>query len=174
MKRIFLLRHLKSSWDFPELDDYDRPLNERGERCGPFIARHIAAHAVRPDVALCSTARRTRQTMDYLVEALDGVPVCFERRLYEATAQQLLKRLRELPPEVESVLLVGHNPGLHRLAVALTEKEVTDSVPGLADLREKYPTGGFSTLTAPVEDWGDLSGGLCRLRAFVRPKDLEN
>ncbi|SOD97060.1 SixA phosphatase family protein [Caenispirillum bisanense] len=174
MKRIFLLRHLKSSWDFPELDDYDRPLNERGDRAGPLICRHIDTHAIRPDVVLCSSARRTRQTMDYIVEALDGVPVCYERRLYEATAAQLLKRLRELPHEVESVLLLGHNPGLHKLASGLTEREVAESVPGLADLREKYPTGSLATLTAPLEDWADLASGLCRLRAFVRPKDLEN
>lgn len=56
MKRIFLLRHLKSSWEFPELDDFDRPLNERGERAGPLIARHVAAHAIRPDMVLCSAA----------------------------------------------------------------------------------------------------------------------
>lgn len=174
MKRIFLLRHLKSSWDFPELDDYDRPLNERGDRSGPLMARHLAAHAVRPDVVLCSSSRRTRQTLDHMVESLDGVPVIFERRLYEATGSQLLKRLRELPHEVESALLIAHNPGLHKLATALTEKEVPDTVSGLADLRDKFPTGTLATLTAPLEDWADLEPGLCRLRAFVRPKDLEN
>lgn len=174
MKRIFLLRHLKSSWDYPELDDFDRPLNERGERAGPLIARHIATHAIRPDVVLCSSSRRTRQTLDHVVEALDGVPVCYEQRLYEATAASLLKRLRELPAHIESVLMVGHNPGLHKLATGLTEKEVPDAVPGLADLRDKYPTGTLVTLTAPVEDWTELQSGLCRLRAFVRPRDLEN
>lgn len=174
MKRIFLLRHLKSSWDYPELDDFDRPLNERGERAGPLVARHIAAHAIRPDVVLCSAARRTRQTLDHVVEVLDSVPVYYERRLYEATAEKLLKRLRELPAEVESVMLVGHNPGLHKLATGLTEKEVPDVAPGLADLRDKYPTGSLATLTAPVHDWTDLESGLCRLRAFVRPRDLEN
>lgn len=141
MKRIFLLRHLKSSWEFPELDDFDRPLNERGERAGPLIARHVAAHAIRPDMVLCSAARRTRQTLDHIVEVLDGVPMYYERRLYEATAANLLKRLKELPNTVESVMLIGHNPGLHRLATALTEKEVPDTVAGLAELRAKYPTG---------------------------------
>lgn len=174
MKRIFLLRHLKSSWEFPELDDFDRPLNDRGERAGPLIARHIAAHAIRPDIVLCSAARRARQTLGHIVEVMDGIPVLYERRLYEATAANLLKRLKELPPNIESVMLVGHNPGLHKLAMALTEKEVPDTVAGLADLRTKYPTGTLVTLTAPVEDWADLESGLCRLRAMVRPKDLEN
>lgn len=173
MKRIFLLRHLKSSWDNPELDDFERPLNDRGERGAPLLARHIAAHAIRPDIVLCSAARRTRQTLDHVVEVLDGVPVHFERRLYETTPAKLLKRLRELPPEIESAMLIGHNPGLHKLAVALTEKEVADTAPGLADLRTKLPTGSLVTLTAPIEDWTDLEAGLCRLRALVRPRDLE-
>lgn len=98
----------------------------------------------------------------------------YERRLYEATAANLLKRLKELPNTVESVMLIGHNPGLHRLATALTEKEVPDTVAGLAELRAKYPTGTLVTLTAPVDEWIDLESGLCRLRAMVRPKDLEN
>ena len=151
MKRLYLLRHAKSSWDDASLDDHDRPLSGRGRRAADAIGRHLREHDIVPDLVLCSSAARTRETLARI--GLDGT---IERELYGASAYALLARVRALPPAAGSVLLIGHNPGIHDLAFALT---------GQPD--EKYPTGALATIE--LDDWAARSG---RLIAFVRPREL--
>lgn len=170
MKTLYLLRHAKSSWDSPGSADFDRPLNPRGRKAVRSLARHLARAAIRPDLVLCSAAIRTRETLDRLGDAVAGVDTAVERGLYEATDSRLLARLRQVADAVGSVLVIGHNPGLERLALRLC---AGGDAQALALLREKYPTGALATLTAPLERWADLKPGCCRLEAFVRPADLE-
>ena len=171
MRQLFLLRHAKSSWDDPAMDDFDRPLNNRGRRNAAALARHIRRAGLRPQFVLCSAARRTRETYAILEPSLEGVPASFEPELYEAAKHGLLERLRRLDDHLGSVLLIGHNPGLERLASALSSGH--GEAKPLARLAEKYPTGTLAVLDADITCWGALQDGSCRLAAFVRPADLE-
>jgi phosphohistidine phosphatase len=141
MKRVYLLRHAKSSWKDRPLADRDRPLAGRGRRAASAIADHLRAERVRPELVLCSPARRARETLE-LVEGApwDEVEVVFEEGLYGVSEAGLLARLRVLPREVGSVLVIGHNPGLGGLVLALAS-EGTE----LARMREKYPTATLAT-----------------------------
>ena len=110
MKRIYLLRHAKSSWKHPELPDHDRPLAGRGKRAAKAIVKHMRAQRFEPELVLCSTARRARETLERIEPALGRAPVRVEGDLYGASARELLACLRRLPDEVGSVLVIGHNP----------------------------------------------------------------
>lgn len=167
MKHLFLLRHAKSSWDDPGLADHDRPLAPRGNRAAKVIAEHLREERIAPELVLCSSSRRTRETLDRIAPALgDEVRVEVERELYAASADRLLERLRAVDDDVESVMLIGHNPGLEQLALSLAgdgEK--------LADVRRKYPTAALATLEFDGR-WSELEPGTARLMEFVKPKQL--
>jgi phosphohistidine phosphatase len=171
VKTILLLRHAKSAWGQPGLDDHDRPLNKRGERAAEAMAEHIVHNAPRPDLILCSTAVRTRQTLAPLVHRLanPAPPIALEKGLYLATEGELLVRLRAVPEEVRTLLLIGHNEGIGELANALAG----DGNPGtLERLHEKFPTGALATLKLGEVPWQDLAPGQADLAAFVRPRDI--
>ena len=114
MKTILLLRHAKSAWSDPRLDDHDRPLNRRGEQAAKAMADHIARHEPRPELILCSTAMRTRQTLAPLIKLLDAPapPIALENGLYLASEDVLLAHLQAVADDVATVLLIGHNDGI--------------------------------------------------------------
>ena len=171
MKVVLLLRHAKSAWGQPGLDDHERPLNRRGERAAEAMADHIVRNVPRPDLILCSTAVRTRQTLAPLVHRLTvpAPPIALEKGLYLAPEDTLLERLRALTEEIGTVLLIGHNEGIGELAGSLAGSgRGTD----LAALHAKYPTGTLATLRAPAGRWSDLAPRSAELLSFVRPRDL--
>jgi phosphohistidine phosphatase len=172
VKNILLLRHAKSAWNIPHQSDHDRALNDRGERAAKTMAAHTAAKAPRPDLILCSTAARTRQTLAPLVKALGSPtpPISLENQLYLASESELLERLQALPEDVETVLLIGHNEGIGEFAAALAAQGPAEA---LQRLRDKYPTGALATLALRQGPWSDLAPGTCELLAFVRPRDLD-
>jgi phosphohistidine phosphatase len=170
VKTLYLLRHAKSSWDDPELNDPERPLDARGERAASLIGVHLAQEGVRPDWILCSSARRAVQTLERVLPHLDPAPpVSTERGLYGASAAQLLERVAAADEAAASLLLVGHNPALEQLAAALIGK----GDPGARRrLEKKLPTGAWVELSFACAGWGDVEPGGGELRRFVIPKDL--
>ena len=136
------------------------------------MADHVASAAPRPDLILCSTATRTRQTLAPLVKALGAPtpPIALEKDLYLAGEDALLERLKALPDEVQTVLLIGHNDGIGQLAGALAGQGRASE---LADLREKYPTGALAHLRMHRGPWSALAPGSCELLAFVKPRDFD-
>ena len=169
MRRLWLLRHAKSSWNDAGLPDRLRPLAPRGVRAAGAVARHLRTTAVAPDLVLCSPARRAVQTWEGVAPGVPGgTPVEFDEAIYHAGGDELLARLQHLPSQTESVLLVGHNPGLQDLAVDLVGA-------GDAELRErletKLPTGALVTLEVPG-DWDDMGWGAATLLAYVVPREL--
>lgn len=172
MKVLYLLRHAKSSWDEPGLNDFERPLNERGRRAAKIMGDYFRARKIRPDAVLCSSACRTRQTYELIAKKLSPGLVVFEDALYEAGAAALFDRVQRLPHEMGSVMLIGHNPALERLALSLINRTEADQS-AFEALAAKYPTAALTMMTAPIDDWGDLAPGICRLDAFVRPRDVE-
>ncbi len=166
MKRLYLLRHAKSSWDEPALEDRDRPLASRGERAARLIAEHVRREGISPALVLCSTSLRTRQTLAALLPVLAGdAELRLEDALYGAGAEELRARVRAVPDPVSSVLLIGHNPGLHELALSLAGRGA-----GLERLRERFPTGALATLAIP--SWAELGEGAAELVGFVVPREL--
>jgi phosphohistidine phosphatase len=166
VRTLYLLRHAKSSWDAPALPDDQRPLAPRGRRDGKRIAEHLRRQEIEPELVLCSSAARTRETLELLRPALGGATVLVENELYGASSDQLLARIRLVPDEVASVLVIGHNPGLHELALALAA-----AGDELERLEEKFPTAALATLT-PAEPWGRVAPRGATLTAYVVPKQL--
>lgn len=169
-RTIYLLRHAKSSWDDPGLADLKRPLATRGRRAAKALMAHLEEEGIVPDVILCSPATRTRQTLDGISEAVDGVPVQIEEGIYFGGELAVLGLLRSLPRSCRSAMVIGHNPTLEDLAVDLLDPD-QDHDRSVERMRFKYPTGALATFQTPL-DWSHLEPGGCRLVSFVRPKDL--
>jgi phosphohistidine phosphatase len=167
MRRLYVLRHAKSSWADEGLPDRERPLAPRGRRAAQRLAAHLDEQGVRPDVVLCSPAVRTRQTLDLVLPGLgDGVEVLVEDELYGASAGQLLARLRCLAEEVRSAMIVGHNPGVQELTLLLARASA---------LRERaaahFPTAALATLEIRRGDWTALDRGRADLVGYRVPRD---
>ncbi|MBX3446066.1 MAG: histidine phosphatase family protein [Parvibaculaceae bacterium] len=170
MKRLCLLRHAKSDWGDPSKDDFDRPLNARGEKAAAFMADWISHSPYRPDVILCSSAERALATCAPLCNALgDGVPVIYRDELYHAMPDEMLEQIHNAPDEANTLLVVAHNPGLVLLAMALADDPDDETA-----LRIAYgvPTGGFIVFDFDVARWDDIRDGNGRPVFFGRPRDL--
>jgi phosphohistidine phosphatase len=164
---LYLLRHAKSSWENPALADHDRPLAGRGQRASRVIAEHLASQQIAPTLVLCSSAARTRETLERVRASLgEQVEVRIEDDIYTATAGDLLELLHRAAPGAESVMVIGHNPALQELALTLA-----GGGPELERLSEKFPTAALATLTF-AGGWEELVGGAAELIAFVTPKEL--
>jgi phosphohistidine phosphatase len=166
---LYLLRHAKSSWDDDALEDRDRPLAPRGRRASALIAEHLRGDHVSPALVLCSSALRTRETLAALLPALEGeVEIRIEDGLYGAGVDALIARLKDVPDALPSVLLIGHNPSIHELALTLAGRG-----DGLDRLRERFPTGALATLSIPTGGWSGLRPRAAVLEDFVLPRELE-
>jgi len=163
MPVLHLLRHAKSSWDEPGLDDHERPLAPRGRRAAKQLARHLEDEGIQPELVLCSSARRTVETYEAIGKALGEPQVRIEDELYAASETQLLEQARGVPAGVGSVMLIGHNPGIQYLAVTLA-----GSGNELERIRVKYPTAALGTLSFD-STWARLEPGAAALEAFWRP-----
>lgn len=174
MRRLLLLRHAKSSWDQNELDDMARPLAPRGRRAAPLIGRYMSARGLTPDLVLCSTAVRARQTLELVTAewermARDNPKVAMRASLYLASAIELLATVRRLDDDVESVMVVGHNPGIATFAGTLASG---GDRKGIETMAAKFPTAALAVIDLDVTAWDEAEPGSGRLAAFIRPKDL--
>ncbi|MEU2337403.1 histidine phosphatase family protein [Streptomyces sp. NPDC013172] len=160
LRRLVVLRHAKSSW--PEgVPDELRPLAARGRRDAPAAGRALAASDCLPDLAICSTAVRTRQTWE-LAAGQWGTPppVRYDGRVYAADVPELLEVVREVPAEVETLLLIGHNPGLEELVLELAGGGLDDT---LDQVRAKFPTSAIAVLAWHGTTWAELGPGAALL-----------
>ncbi len=168
MKTFHLLRHAKSSWKDVDLADHERPLTKRGRATAKAIARYMKRSRIEPDVVLCSTAVRAKETLAPIAKRLKPAKVVFESGIYEVPQRQLWKYLRDLPKKADTVLMIGHNPGLHNFALALAGP---DSATSLPPPQAKFPTGALATFSFEGR-WKDLRPHRARLVSFVRPREL--
>ncbi|ANK74171.1 histidine phosphatase family protein [Ensifer sp. ENS07] len=168
--RLLLLRHAKSAW--PDgVADINRPLGERGRKAAPLMGGYMARHALVPDLALVSTAKRAQETWTLVAAALPpGITVENTRAIYEVEAAQILSVLRATDPAIRTLLIVGHNPGMEDLAHELVGS-------GDADLRmrmaDKFPTAALAVLEFEATGWRELLSGGARLARFVTPRSLD-
>jgi phosphohistidine phosphatase len=175
MRRLMLLRHAKTENDAPSGRDQDRRLDDRGRLDAAEIGGWIAGHPPFPDSVLVSTAVRSEQTWDIVWETLSGVrprpKVKLLDELYGADPSDLLRIIHgTAADDPERLLLVGHNPGMHELAFALTGSGNAAARKALAD---NLPTSGLAVLDFDIDDWRDVSFRGGRLELFVSPKLLK-
>ncbi|MFD3535076.1 SixA phosphatase family protein [Streptomyces sp. NPDC058664] len=164
-RRIVLLRHAKADWN--EESDHERPLAERGRADAPVAGRRLAETGIGFDLALCSTAVRTRETWKLAVHELPERPkTVYEERLYEASLGELIALLNETSEDVSDLLVIGHNPGMHALADALAGDSEGDTQSRMN--RSGFPTAAFAVLTFSGE-WKSLEHGAARLVDFWTP-----
>ncbi|MHC9419355.1 SixA phosphatase family protein [Sphingomonas citri] len=171
MKTLTLLRHAKSGWDDAVPRDLDRPLNPKGRRAAQAMGREIKAMELDFDRVIASPAVRVRETIEELERGLGrALAPEWDRRLYLASTATLLDVMHEQDDSAETLLLVGHNPGLAELVLAL----VPEAPGGLRDaVEEKYPTATLAEMTFTVDGWGAVAGGGATLTRFVRPRDID-
>ena len=170
-RRLFLMRHAKSSWNDSELDDFDRPLNKRGREAAPAMGKVMAEEGWEPDYVFCSSAKRTQQTLDRVLAKLNGEPeLVIADDLYLASAPHILKRIRSTPEYVENLLVVGHNPGIEILANDLAAFGDVDL---LNRLYQKYPTAALAVIDLGDSKWRDIPIHSGTLIAYIRPRQIE-
>ena len=170
MKTLTLLRHAKSDWSDAVRRDFDRPLNDRGRRAAWTMGTHMAAEGLRFDKVVASPALRVRDTLDEVARGYGGaLDPHFDQQVYLASAATLLDLVRGTAPGVGRLLLVGHNPGLEDLVLALASEDA-DS-PMRREVEIKYPTATLAEIALAGDDWDEAATG--RIVRFVRPRDLD-
>jgi phosphohistidine phosphatase len=169
-KSLTLLRHAKSSWADPGMDDFDRPLNDRGREAARAVGREMRRLGLAFDAIVCSPAARARETLERVEQAYGGpLAARHDPRVYLAPVATLLELVRAAPEAAGRLLLVGHNPGLELLAASLTEGDDSEERAAMAG---KYPTGALAEIDFEVDHWRDVAPGTGRLIRFIRPRDL--
>jgi len=164
MKTLYILRHAKSSWEFEELSDHDRPLNKRGRNDAPLMGRELSSRGVLPDLIVSSPAVRAITTATLVGKEMGYDPddIIIDERIYGADKNVLLEVAQETPAEHESVMLVGHNEAITDFANMLSP-EVVGSI----------PTTGVVALSFDCESWYDISRENAEFLFFDFPKNYE-
>jgi phosphohistidine phosphatase len=160
VKTLFLLRHAKSSWSDESLPDFERALNDRGNRDSEAVGTFLMQQSIKPALVLSSLATRARATTENLIKASGlQTEIRFDKRIYEASRARLLEVVSETERTVDSVLLVGHNPSTEALLQFLTKKF------------EPMPTAALAKVALKISNWKELADGAGILEWIVRPKD---
>jgi phosphohistidine phosphatase len=171
MRRLLLLRHAKTERSEPGTKDISRVLIDRGRKDAAKIGAYMASHALVPDRVVLSPAARTQETWKYAAAAFQPEPAAMSaERLYDASPHTILGVIKDTPASAHTLLLVGHNPGLHDLALLLI---AAGDVDARERLREKLPTSGLAIIDFAFDNWGKLHPHSGRLERFVTPRTLE-
>lgn len=170
MKTILLLRHAKSDWGDPGLADFDRPLAKRGLKDAPLMGEALALFDCVPDTIVSSPAQRARQTAELVAKACGYPPknIQWTDSFYGGGRADMIVALQRLPNQIESAMLIGHNPTLEETAVTLLAANAGGDGDGAINLR--VPTAGLLCLEADITAWAELEPGDTILRWFLLPK----
>ncbi len=170
MRRLILFRHAKADLPAGETGDHDRALAPRGRRAAGPMGAWLAGRGFRPDLVLCSTALRARATWEIAGKAFSPAPrEQFEQGIYGASPGTLLDLAKRAPTTVQTLMIVGHNPGLEQFVKLLATKGDPEA---RRAIREKFPTAAIAVLDFPADDWASLAPGAGRLDRFVTPRAL--
>ena len=171
MKRLTILRHAKSSWGEPSLDDFDRPLNERGRKAARRVGEELKRRKIAFDQVIASPAMRVRQTLERLADGYGReLDVRFASDLYLASSGDLLTMIQGLPDEIERPLIVGHNPGLEMLVQSLA-REDNDGL--RAKVAGKFPTGAVAVIDFGANRWSEVRPGTGTIAELSMPRELD-
>lgn len=170
-RTLLLLRHAKASPHSETGSDHDRPLAKRGLRDAQAIATLLRSARLKPDLVLCSTALRTRQTAAAILTIWPSLNIQYEDSLYLTSVTEALEFLRRID-SARTALLIGHNPMIENMLHTLVDRSFDNDVVGLQDAAAKYPTGALSELELKINAWSELATGCGRLVRFVKPRTL--
>lgn len=160
MKTLYILRHAKSSWDNSDLADFDRPLNERGLEAAPFVGNIIYENQFQPDLIISSPAKRAKQTAVLVrVSAQIESEIQYDEKIYEASPRRLLQIVSEQNDKLDSLMLVGHNPGFEGLLKTLIGEFQT------------MKTANLAVVDLHIESWNEIDANCGTLRVLISPKD---
>jgi phosphohistidine phosphatase len=164
LKRLYLIRHAKSSWSNLKISDFDRPLNQRGKREAPLMAQRLAKYGVCPDALISSPAKRARTTAEIVAKGVNYPlkQICFDDSVYTSETVDLLQVLRKTTDQVETAFLVGHNYAITDLAVLLTGEYI-----------RKIPTSGIVAMDLSVDSWAEVGPGKGAMLFFDFPEKHE-
>lgn len=164
MKTLYLIRHAKSSWEYPELTDHDRPLNKRGKRDAPKMGKRLQKRAVMPDLIISSTANRALTTCEIIADTIgySKARIVADRNVYHAGCDTLLRVVNNVNDHFTSLMLVGHNPGFTDFANQLSGM-------GIGNL----PTCGVFACSFSTESWRHVMFGEGTLLFYDYPKKLK-
>ena len=168
MKTLTLLRHAKSGWDDPLLSDFERPLNARGRGAARAMGRELRALGLAWDRVIASPAARVTETLGGLEESYGTLDPVYDESVYLASLDTLLALVRATDDAHATLLIVGHNPGMERLALLLSRGGPLHDALAL-----KYPTGALAEIAFPIDHWRDVAESGGTLSRFLRPHDLE-
>lgn len=163
--RLILMRHAKSGWDDPTLDDHDRPLNDRGRRSASAIGKWLSEHRYVPDVVLSSTSQRTRETWGLIQQEVPATEVQFLPALYLASPDVILGAIQNTVG-AQTLMVLGHNPGTAYLALS-----ISSASPDHAQF-QRYPTAATTVFKFDQTSWNDVGPAHGRVLDFVVPRDL--
>ena len=163
MKNLFLLRHAKSSWDNAALVDFDRPLSKRGISNAILLSKYIQKNSISFDLVLSSPSERTQSTLDLVLSSFGPIPATtLKESIYHASALSLSELIKEQDEEINNLLIIGHNPGLHILTESLTNESIV-----------KFPTCAFAKITN-FNHWKDIDADILNLESLITPKELRH
>ena len=172
MKTLTLLRHAKSGWDDTVKRDFDRPLNEKGRRAAVTVGGHLREAGLTFDRVVASPAVRCTDTLDGVWEGYGRIlHPNWDRRIYLASAANLLDVVHDQPDACEQLLVCGHNPGLEDLILSLVPDNADERLRD--EVEEKLPTGSLAQLEFAVDRWSEVQANGAHLARFVRPRDLD-
>jgi phosphohistidine phosphatase len=170
MKTLILMRHAKSSWDAGQVADHDRSLSGRGRETAPAVGQWLKDQNLKPDLLLCSTAARVTETLDLLQPNLPtDLTVKKMEALYMALPREILAVVAKVKDKVETLFILGHNPGIGSLAHWLAGQGDKTAI---ERMRDKFPTGGVAVIDFDIASWREVDGEQGTLRQFMAPRDL--
>ncbi len=171
MKILNLLRHAKSDLQDSSKRDFDRPLNDKGKRVSRAMGSWVAEQKITFDHIIASPAIRVSQTLEHFAEGYSKrLKINWERKVYLASSVTLLDMVRECDSHHDSILLVGHNPGIEDVIFDLVPDD--GSSPYRDNVEKKYPTGTFAQLEIDINSWSDLNEPSAKLVTFIQPRDI--
>lgn len=161
MKTLLVIRHAKSSWKDTSLSDFDRPLNKRGNRDAPMMAKALRSHAIKPDLILCSPAKRTTLTAEILAGSVgyDPKEIVYDPTLYLADTYTMLHAIHNVDNRISNLYLIGHNPGATELVNLLSNCDI-----------DNLPTCGIFAITFETDNWKKVAADSGEMLFFDYPK----
>ncbi len=161
MKTIYLIRHAKSDWNYPDSPDFERPLNKRGKNDAPFMGKKLREQNILPDLILASPAQRAFETITFICKEINYPfdEIVFDESIYHSSVQNLVELMNNLDNTLNTVLLVGHNPGFTYLSNYLTN-----------DCIDNIVTCGIVKIELEIEDWNEIIEGIGRKVFYIYPK----
>lgn len=161
MKKLFLIRHAKSSWSDPSITDFYRTLNKRGKRDAPFMAAKVAASGAKPDLIVSSPAKRAKKTAKYMAEGVgyDSSNIKYYDAIYSSSRMELYQVLKMIDDRCNELFFVGHNYAITDLAEEITGQQLVN-----------IPTSGIVSIACTIKKWKDIAPGCGTLVFFDFPK----